>query len=62
MIVETANAVCLKAGIGSSGNPVIPVTGRVRQHLGIDRADYDAFVSHLKEQRSQIEEFLGHMH
>jgi len=61
MIVEIANAVCHKAGVGFSGNAIIPATGRVRQQLGMDQKDYEAMVANVEEQKPQIEEFFTHM-
>ncbi|MBW1767772.1 MAG: HDOD domain-containing protein [Deltaproteobacteria bacterium] len=58
MIVEFADMLCQKAGIGNGGNPVVQELKTVRQKLGIALKDMEAIIEGLKEQRSEIEEFL----
>ena len=58
MVIEFADFLCQKAEIGHSGNPVLPKSAEIRGKLGISLADADTIVDELKEQRSEIEEFL----
>ncbi|MBE9547236.1 MAG: HDOD domain-containing protein [Proteobacteria bacterium] len=58
MIIELANSLCQRAGIGYSGNPVIARTENISHKLGLTDQDVKTIVKELKEQRSEIEEFF----
>lgn len=58
MIVEFADFLSQKAEIGSGGNPVLPNVEKISGRLGVSSEEMEMFVTELKDQRSEIEEFF----
>lgn len=61
IIIEIANFLCHKANIGYSGNPEIEKPDVLTQTMGLSEREMGLFISELKEERPEIEEFLGIM-
>jgi len=58
MIVEFADFLSQKAEIGYGGNPVLPKVKKISGRLGVSSEEMEMFVTELKDQRSEIEEFF----
>jgi HD-like signal output (HDOD) protein len=58
-IVRLSNILCQHAGIGSSGNPVVPSVDGLVEDLGFSEQDVGAFVSFLKEKQGEFEAFVN---
>ncbi|MFW6115247.1 MAG: HDOD domain-containing protein [Thermodesulfobacteriota bacterium] len=57
-IVQFADALCHLAGIGYSGNPVIPDATAIKEFLKINDSDQETVLAVLEEQRPKIEAFF----
>lgn len=62
LIVEFADILCHNAGIGYSGNFVVPKPRRVIEKLRLDKTDMEVITEDLIKQRPNIDAFLELAH
>lgn len=58
MVVELANLLCQKTGIGYSGNPVMEEAEGVSRKLGLTPTETEVFAVELESERANIENFF----
>jgi len=57
-IVQVADALCHRAEIGCSGNPVVPDVSEISRFLSLTKSSEEDIIADLKEQRPKIEAFF----
>jgi HD-like signal output (HDOD) protein len=57
--VRLSDTLCQNAGIGNSGNPMVPNVDRLAEGFGFSEQDVETFVSSLKEKQGEFEAFVN---